>query len=180
KGKLELYDQCLPNRKKYFALCRIWGEGMGFLEAFRLLGIELSEQETLLAQKLDAKGYKPKGFYRIMDRLTKSARFGETAPSQTCEAGFEKDGSPVPLVDFDYEAIYASLDGVEAESIKEPKPIDSEDWDRIKAWRPYFSIQKPNLSHRFAGMNPETRKAWVTDASQRIESSWPAKLETEL
>lgn len=178
KEQLQLYDICLPNRQKYRALRRIWSEELGFAKALQLLDVRLSENEIQLAGKLDNKGWKPKGFYRFVDKQIERASQEAAMAPQNHKLRFGEDGRLVPSVDFDYESLDASSSGVEVKIVADQKPSsDLEDGKVIKSWRRHFSIQKPRLPDQFAKMSRGLRKDWLSVASQRIESIWPAKLE---
>jgi hypothetical protein len=189
KKQLEVYDAYLPHwlehQKKIAALPRIWRENLGFQDAFKLLGVELTPAGAELAQRLDNQGLKPKGIFKHADKITHarervsyskalSPEFSEeTGHNVGDQQFFVAPGQPVPAVDFEFEDVYASLDGADVE-VSFPRPESGEGAQEIlESWRPHFSIPKPQLPPSLAEMSVAKRKAWFAIARERVEATWP-------
>ena len=161
KKQLEVYDAYFPhwldNRKKIAALPRIWRENIGFQEAFKLLQVELTPTAAELAQRLDGQGLKPKGIFKYADKVLRAleqASYSEALSPEFSEETkrnirggvfFDGPGLLAPVSDFDYESVYAALDGAEAR-VDIPRSESGEAAQEIlHSWRRYFSIPKPQL-----------------------------------
>lgn len=173
KKQLEVYDAYFPhwleNRKKIAALPRIWRENLGFQEAFKLLQVELTPAAAELAQRLDKQGFKPNGIFKHADKVLRPPNRRNVGEQRF----FNEQGQVVPTVDFDFEEVYATLDGAEA-SVRVPRSESGEASKEIlQSWRPHFSIAKPQLPPHLATMNADKRREWFTVARQRIEALWP-------
>src|SRR6266568_443121 len=192
KKQLEVYDAYFPhwlkNRKKISALPHIWRENLGFQEAFRLLGVELTPAAANLAQKLDKQGLKPRGVFKFADKFRhrlETARYTEATtrglseiPKAKRGSGikgvFDDNGNHASVVEFDYAAVDALLDGGEVPDV-EPR-ISSErneaDLETLQSWRSHFSIPKRQLPANLTKMSADKRREWFTVARQRVESLW--------
>jgi hypothetical protein len=188
--QLEVYDACSPhwreNRKKIAALPRIWRENLGFQEAFKLLQVELTPAAAKLARRLDKQGLKPKGIFKHADNvlraLARASNRAALSPELSEETRrnvgerefFDAPGQAVPVTDFDYEGVYAKLDGAEVK-VEVPRSESGEAAQKIlQSWRPHFSIPKPQLPPSLAAMNADTRREWFAVARRRIEALWPS------
>jgi hypothetical protein len=194
RTQLAVYDAHFPhwlkNRKKIAALPRIWRENLGFQESFGLLGIELTPEAGNLAQKLDKQGLKPKRVFKFADKYRHAlerASYAEAAtrglsgtPKPKRGSGaigvFDDQGHHASVVEFDYGAVDALLEGGEVPDV-EPG-ISSErneaDLKTLQSWRSHFSIPKPQLPANLAKMDADKLREWFTVARLRIESLWPS------
>ncbi len=196
---LELYDAYLPcwesNKRKFEALQRIWRDHLGFLKAFELLGVDLSDSERQLANTLDRQGLRPKGFYKfagkVMSELTPIAGYsvlGQTdlpahkqdgryqeSPHAFVEGSEDEDGGSEPMqaVGFDYGEVEALIDGAEAEVLDEEPCESQEHKAALLLWRPYFSIPPVHLPAPFDSVDHDKRHNWFRSAQRRIRAAWP-------
>ena len=193
KKQLEIYDAYFPhwleNRKKIAALPRIWRENLGFQEAFKLLKVELAPAAAELAQRLDGQGLKPTGIFKhaakVLRTLERASCNAALSPELSEESRrnvneqefYDEQGQVVPTSDFDYEAVYATLDGAEVR-VEFPRSESSEAaQDILQSWRRHFSIPKPALPPSLARLRADTRREWFTAARNRIEALWPLSYE---
>jgi len=192
RKQLEVYDAHFPhwlkNRKKIVALPRIWHENLGFREAFRLLGVELTPEAAKLAQKLDNQGLKPKGVFNLADKYRRdleTASYAEAAtrglsniPKPKRGSGtkgvFDEQGHHAAAVMFDYDAVDALLEGGDVSGVKAGiAPGQNEaDLETLRSWRSHFSIPKPQLPANLTKMSADKRREWFAVARRRIESLW--------
>jgi hypothetical protein len=193
KKQLEVYDAYFPhwleNRKKIAALPRIWRENLGFQEAFTLLEVKLTPEAATVAQLMDERGLKPKGVFKFTDRFLRKlerASYMEAATRGLSDRSKPKHGSgakgvfddasqPAAVIEFDYGAVDALLDGGEGPDVE---PGTSSEWSEtvlntLQSWRPHFCITKPQLPPNLAEMGADKRREWFRVARQRIESLWP-------
>jgi hypothetical protein len=194
KKQLEVYDAYFPhwlkNRKKISALPRIWRESLAFHDEFWLLGVELTPEAANLAQELDEKGLKPKGVFKFADKFRhrlEVAPYAEAATRGLSEIPKAKRGSGAKgifddqrhhasVVEFDYAAVDALLDGGEVPNVG--PGISSErsaaDLETLQSWRSHFSIPKRQLPANLTKMSSDKRREWFTVAKRRVDSLWPS------
>jgi hypothetical protein len=193
KEQLEVYDAYLPhwqeNRKKFAVLHRIWRENLGFQDALKLLGVELTPEAIDLASLLDRKELKPKRFFIFTDsylRHNETASYMEAATRGLPERAkpkhgsgapgiFDDQGQPVAENEFDDDAVDALLAGDDGRGVELGS---SSEWaeaalNTLQSWRPHFSIPIPPLPPTVARIRPDTRREWFNSARKRIESLWP-------
>jgi len=194
KKQFEVYDAYFPhwlkNRKKIVALPRIWRENLGFQEALGLLGIELTSEAANLAKKLEDKNLKPKGVFKFADKFRRrleTASYAEAATRGLSDIAkaqrgsgakgvFDDQGHHASVVEFDYAAVDALLDGGEVPDV-EPGILSQRneaDLETLQSWRSHFSIPKPELPANLTKMSADKRREWFTAARHRIESLWPS------
>ena len=150
-----------------------------------MLQVELTPAAAKLARRLDKQGLKPKGIFKHADNvlraLARASNRAALSPELSEETRrnvgerefFDAPGQGVPVRDFDYEGVYAKLDGAEVK-VEVPRSESGEAAQKIlQSWRPHFSIPKPQLPPSLAEMSADKRRAWFAIARERVEATWP-------
>jgi hypothetical protein len=184
--QLEVYDACssqwVKNKDKYCVLLRVYRDRLGFRETLALLNIPLSPEGKQLATRLDENAVEIKGVFRNADRLRRHLEVvgyaeaadrglsAETTNKVCKEIFFDEESKCTPVIDFDYEKVFADLDEAEPE-VAGPQTLSSEDLSLLRSWRSYFCFPKPQLPPHIGRLKGATRRRWLAEAMNRIDRS---------
>ena len=170
---------CRRTGKKISALPRIWHENLGFVEAFKLLGVELTSDAANLAKELHEKGLKPKGVFKFVEKLRgrlEKACYADAATRGLSTIAKPKRGSGTQgtfdltsallTVEFDYAAVEVLLDGAEVPDVEVgiSAQRSKADLETLQSWRSHFSTPAdPNF-------RPTSAK-WADKPREIVQSS---------